>query len=221
MKSFSFFHVTLLLCLFFISSVYAIRMDLGVGLGLGYSGLITSDSKSNDLEDYNGGSASQFSVYGIYFFKENMAWYFSYGIYSTDYTGLADKIKSYKEEASFHFEYRTLSFLFRYYPTSFFYLEIGPQFKSYEEPPSYIYYAHESGDPLIREEVAIKNNYSDVVSLAHGVGLRIKRIEISLTSMIDITPSAKANSFKSDYSNASVRFYNFNLNFSFYFLRLT
>jgi len=46
-------------------------MDLGVGLGLGYSGLITSDSKSNDLEDYNGGSASQFSVYGIYFFKEN------------------------------------------------------------------------------------------------------------------------------------------------------
>jgi len=181
-------------------------MDLGVGLGLGYSGLITSDSKSNDLEDYNGGSASQFSVYGIY---------------STDYTGLADKIKSYKEEASFHFEYRTLSFLFRYYPTSFFYLEIGPQFKSYEEPPSHIYYAHESGDPLIREEVAIKNNYSDVVSLAHGVGLRIKRIEISLTSMIDITPSAKANSFKSDYSNASVRFYNFNLNFSFYFLRLT
>ena len=63
MKSFSFFHVTLLLCLFFISSVYAIRMDLGVGLGLGYSGLITSDSKSNDLEDYNANSWNYDVIY--------------------------------------------------------------------------------------------------------------------------------------------------------------
>ena len=116
---------------------------------------------------------------------------------------------------------KSFSFLLRYYPTSFFYLEIGPQLKIYDEELSHIYYTHESEDPLIREEVAMKNTYASVMVLAYGVGIRLKRIEISLTSMIDITPSAKANSFKSDYSNASVRFYNFNLSFSFYFLRLT
>lgn len=227
MKSLSFFHVTLLLCLFFISSVYAakkdsaydLKMDWGFGLGLGYLGLITDDSKSNDLEDYNGEIVIQLSIYGNCFVKENMALYFGLAKYVTNYSGLADKMKNYKEEVSFQFEYSIFSFLLRYYPTSFFYLEIGPQLKIYDEDLSHIYYTHESEDPLIHRDVPIKNAYAGVIDLKYGIGIRIKRIEISLTSMIDITPFAKASSFKSDYSNASVRSYSLILNFSFDFLR--
>jgi hypothetical protein len=218
-KTFFQHRVIFALCLLFFSSGYSTKVDIGVDLGLGYAGQITQDSRNNDLEDYSGLNVA-LSVSAIGYYSDNLALRLAIVMLNSSYDGPADKIEGYKEEATFHFNKIIFPALIRFYPTPRFYLEAGFQICIYEEPLPYVYYYNYNDDPLMSKEIELKFVNSGVLDAAIGLGTRFKNgIEVSVTSAIDITPSAQARTFRSDYSDAPVRLYTINFNISFYFLQ--